>query len=89
MSLPNRLSAAAREVARARWPHGRLVRVGQAWAIVGRSVEADAPRGWFSVLVASIDKDGIGAPRVWWTGESWGHRRRRDAVAAAEQEAQR
>jgi hypothetical protein len=86
---PNRLTAAAREAVRRHWPHGRLVRVARAWAIVGRAVDPDEPRGWFSVLVSGIDKDCAGALRVWWTGASWGHRRRRDAVAAAELEVQR
>lgn len=95
MNLPSRLPAAAREAALARWPAARLVRVGRAWAVVGHvSSEAqqtdlctareqpELPRGWFSVLVADHDGD-ASAPRIWWTGASWRHRRRRDAIAAA------
>lgn len=36
MRLPQRLPAAAREIVRRRWPNGRLLRAGRAWAIVGR-----------------------------------------------------
>jgi len=84
MNLPNRLPAAARVAARVRWPQGHLVRIGSAWAMVGRLNEGDGVRGWFAVLVAGYDSaDGESSPRLWWTGASWGHKRRRDAVAAA------
>src|SRR5262245_37406862 len=49
MKPPERLSAAARAVALRHWPASRLVRVGRAWAIVGRAaavpISLDEPGG--------------------------------------------
>lgn len=125
MSLPNRLPAAAHKAAAERWPQGRMVRIGRAWAVIGRVRKdcgaargaeersdetdkgafcrfcrctpgpwscAELPQGWFAVLIAGWDeteRDGVQTSRLWWTGDSWGHRRRRDALAAVTHEAGR
>ena len=55
-----------------------LVRLGAAWAVVGRDI--DRTDRWSGRLVAEVDAAGL----VWWEDSVWMERRRKDVTTRLE-----